>query len=320
MTAPLSASSAEADRSDRPPVSGQRRALGALLFAVCSAVLAAAALAVVSAPISLLLPSEASMLAPGAVATLGLAGLLVLLSLWALLGRVLRGLGVQNPLATASLALIVPVGYAISRVGWYGPVDALWWASGLSALAGLLVCVAATGRRGSYRKPVLAVTAALVVLVGGVLTENEVIRLAPRSEFDRHPAIPVLRHPDWDLEDVEASPERAEVLVEYRNIKREDAEPLYLHVYRREAENWESLSLVEGTQGQEVVKRDGTTVVLDVSNGPSLYLNLDLGTRVRVVWASGTDEELLSLAGYIGAATGVERAELRSKISPFSHG
>lgn len=37
---------------------------------------------------------------------------------------------------------------------------------GLSALAGLLVCLAATGRRGSYRKTVLAVTAALAVLVG----------------------------------------------------------------------------------------------------------------------------------------------------------
>lgn len=165
MTAPLSASPAETDYSDRSRVSGQRRALGALLFAVCSAVLAAA-LAVVSAPFSLLLPSEASTLAPGAIAALGLAGLLVLLSLWAVLGRVLRGLGVQNPLATASLALVVPAGYAISRVGWYGPVDTLWWASGLSALAGLLVCLAATGRRGSYRKTVLAVTAALAVLVG----------------------------------------------------------------------------------------------------------------------------------------------------------
>lgn len=165
MTAPLSASPAETDYSDRSRVSGQRRALGALLFAVCFAVLAAA-LAVVSAPFSLLLPSEASTLAPGAVAALGLAGLLVLLSLWTVLGRVLRGLGVQNPLATASLALVVPAGYAISRVGWYGPVDTLWWASGLSALAGLLVCLAATGRRGSYRKTVLAVTAALAVLVG----------------------------------------------------------------------------------------------------------------------------------------------------------
>lgn len=317
MTASLSERPGPAtDIGEPPPVVWWHRVLGALLFAVASAVMAVAAVAAVAAPVDLLRPGGHTMLAPGATAALGLAGLLTLLGLWAVLARTLHGLGVRRAAATASLALVVPVGHAAAQGALYGPVGVLWGSMGLAALSGALVCLVATGLRGRRAVTAAVAVLALAVLAGGVGLGGTVTRIAPRAEFDRHAAIPVLRHPDWDLAEVEASPDQGEVLVEYRHVKRADAEPLTLYAYRPEAADWWSWDEIEVGEGDEALRDDGFVLLRDPRNGPTLYLDLALSTRVQVVWRGATQEELAALAGYIWAATDIERAELRREVGP----
>lgn len=64
----------------------------------------------------------------------------------------------------------------------------------------------------------------------------------------------------------------------------------------------------------KVIEYEDFTVLRDPFNGPILHLPLDLSTRVEVAWHGASQEELITLAGYIGTATDVERAELRGMI------
>lgn len=82
----------DGDALEYPPT-WWRRAVGSLVFAVASVVLALAALATVFAPVKLLWPDDSFTLDPGAVFALGLAGLLALIGLWGMLKQTLHGLG-----------------------------------------------------------------------------------------------------------------------------------------------------------------------------------------------------------------------------------
>ena len=82
------------------------------------------------------------------------------------------------------------------------------------------------------------------------------------------------------------------------------------------AADWWSWDEIEVGEGDEALRDDGFVLLRDPRNGPTLYLDLALSTRVQVVWRGATQEELAALAGYIWAATDIERAELRREVGP----
>ena len=304
-----------ADRSatKHPPV-WWRRTVGALVFALASAVMAVAALTTVFAPVELLWPDDSFPLAPGAVIALGLAGLLALIGLWGVLRQTLHSLGVPRSAVFTTFALGVPLGYAIVRAAVYGTVLSVWWTTGLSAACGVVVCLVAASLHKRRTVPMILTGITFATLIGGVVTESQVTQTVLRAEYDRYSAIPVLRHPDWTLTSVEPHPEQQDVLVEYRHVKKASAQPIQLYVYRPEETNGRYKGQPDDHRIYQVIEYDGFTVLSDPFSGPVLHIPLDISTRVQVVWEGASQEDLVELAGYIGAATDVERAELRGTI------
>ncbi|MEY9212962.1 DUF456 domain-containing protein [Thermobifida halotolerans] len=313
MTLPVSSPSDPASRTPERPPPWWRRVLGALLLAAASAVMAVAALAAVAAPVDLLRGDGYGMLSPGALAASAVVAILVLLGLWVLCGWTLRRFGVRRASALAGFVLVVPVGYAVARVALFGPVDTLWWASAFAAVSGALVFATAVG----LRRFEVAVTAAvsLAVLFGGVAVETRVTQEVLRAEFDRYGAVPVLRHPDWELAVVEPSSDTGEMRLEYHRSGNVEAAPVVIQVYRQGADARWPEEEPKAEEGYQVTEGEKYTLVEHEQYGTSLRLTLDLGTQAQVIQPGdepGT--ELITLAGYFGTATDAERAELRGTV------